>query len=38
MMYIYIIYHIHIKVNYAINRIDEKIFKSDLSTQKQPIL
>ena len=31
----YVIYiHIHIKVNYAINRIYEKTFRSDLSTQK----
>ena len=32
---IYISYiHIHIKVNYAINRIYEKTFRSDLSAQK----
>ena len=31
----YVLYiHIHIKVNYAINRIYEKTFRSDLPTQK----
>ena len=35
---IYILYiHIHLKVNSAINRIYEKTFRSDLSTQKKPL-
>ena len=38
MYIIIIIIHIHIKVNYAINRIYEKTFRSDLSTQKTPLL
>ena len=35
----YILYiHIHIKVNYVINIIYEKTFRSDLSTQKKPLV
>ena len=38
-MYVYILYrHIHIKINYAVNRIYEKTFRSDLSTQKKSLL
>ena len=32
-IYMYICTYIHIKVNCAINRIHEKVFRSDLSTQ-----
>ena len=40
-MYIYIciyIIYIHIKINYAVNRIYEKTFRSDLSTQKKSLI
>ena len=37
-MYIYIYIHLYIYVYYAVNRIHEKAFRSDMSTQiKKPL-